>query len=226
MFSFFERLKPRIQPALPDYWQTYAASFKTGFDKNAKIGNVRFVVLDTETTGLNPKTDRMLSVGAIAVENWQINIPDRFEKFLHQTLSPGKSDIEIHGILPVEKTEMVEEGLVIQQLLAYLGNAVLVGHHLRFDMEILNRALFRLNLPNLKNKMIDTHDLALRLNPPPGRIAQPGHYTLDSLCSQYNIPLSDRHTAAGDAFLTAVLFLKLLARLEKRGVKTLAQLLK
>ena len=226
MFKFFERFKPREGQELPDYWQNYADSFSAGIAADSLLRTVRFVVVDTETTGLNPKTDRLLSVGAIGVQNWQINIADRFEVLLRQTQLPGKSDIEIHGILPVDKAGMLEESHAVESLLTFLGNAVLVGHHLGFDMEMLNRALGRMNLPNLKNRVIDTHRLAIRVDPPSGGIAQPGLYTLDSLCAKYHIPAADRHTAAGDAFLTAILFLKLAARLEKRGVNTLAQLLK
>ncbi|MCB0644764.1 MAG: hypothetical protein KDC44_24130, partial [Phaeodactylibacter sp.] len=78
----------------------------------------------------------------------------------------------------------------------------------------------------LQNRLVDTRDLAIRvehvIKPD---IVKPGNYTLDSLCRRYQIPMSDRHTAAGDAYITAILLLKMLHRLKKRGIANFGQLL-
>ncbi|HKK78702.1 MAG TPA: hypothetical protein VJ933_03695, partial [Phaeodactylibacter sp.] len=76
----------------------------------------------------------------------------------------------------------------------------------------------------LKNKGVDTAVLARRLANHP-QLAKRGAFGLDQLCQDYHIPMSDRHTAAGDAYITAILLMKMLRRLEKRGVRTLGDLL-
>jgi len=102
---------------------------------------------------------------------------------------------------------------------------VLVGHHLRFDISILNEALKKRHAGKLRNPLIDTRDLALRVEKGRGgHDDQPGNYSLDALCQRYHIPGSDRHTAAGDAYITAILLLKLLGRLRKRGVIKLGEI--
>ena len=90
---------------------------------------------------------------------------------------------------------------------------------------MVNKVLQRELRQKLKNKVLDTSHLARRLALKPQH-ARPGTFGLDNLCRLYQIPMHDRHTAGGDAFITAVLLLKLLARLRKRGVHTLGDLLK
>jgi len=79
-----------------------------------------------------------------------------------------------------------------------------------FDIEMINAALKRMGLPKLKNKTIDTGILYKKLE---GK--KDSHFNLDVLCEEFNIPKHDRHTAAGDAFITALLFLKIISKLKK-----------
>jgi len=98
----------------------------------------------------------------------------------------------------------------IEQFIEFIGNAVLVAHHAAFDIEMINVGLKRMNLPKLKNKSIDTGILYKKLE---GK--KDNHYNLDVLCETFNIPKHDRHTASGDAFITALLFLKIISKLKK-----------
>ena len=85
-----------------------------------------------------------------------------------------------------------------------------MAHHTAFDIEMINSALKRLNLPKLKNKTIDTGILYKKLE---GK--KESHISLDVLCTEFNIPKHDRHTASGDAFMTALLFLKIVSKLKQ-----------
>ncbi len=223
IFRWFQA--PRQQP-LPEFWEEYIELFAWKQDKKLPIEAQRFIVFDTETTGLDPKSDRILSIGAVGVHNWQIDLNDHLECYLRQNQQSSSKEVAIHGILPVDKEHMLHESVAIRNFVTYIGNAILVGHHVSFDVNMINQALRRMELPPLRNKTVDTQRLAMRLKPPSQGYAQPGTYGLDDLCKQYRIPCSDRHTAAGDAYITAVLFLKLLARLEARGVKTVAGVLR
>ena len=111
-------------------------------------------------------------------------------------------------------------------ILPFLGGAVLIGHHVAFDVEVLDRLVRRnLGFP-LLNRSYDTLALARRvdrqLGDPDG--VRPDELGLEALCDRYGVEIEGRHTAMGDAFATALLFLKLLARLKERRVRTLGDL--
>jgi len=183
----------------PPYWENYVNKFK---HKN----NQRLVVLDCETTGLMPDKDKILSIGAVAIHQNIIYVEDHFSIFLEQDVCEPKS-VPIHGIIKNTSEVVVTEAQAIQDLLVFLGNSKIVGHHIQFDIQILNQSLKRLNLPKLKNKTLDTNNLYSKYK----GISQPMHKTLDDLCDEFGIVKKDRHTALGDAFLTAQVYQRLRA---------------
>jgi len=223
LWNWFGKKEPA--GPLPAYWQSYLQRFRTSYEKHRPVSEVHFVVLDTETTGLDTRSDQILSFGAVGVHNWEIEAAGAFECYVHQVYEPVAESVSVHGILPVEREDSMEEGQALEAFLEFIGDSVLVGHNLRFDLALINQALKSRVGGKLKNYAVDTISLARRLRPP-FHHPRPGEYSLDQLCREYRIPLSDRHTAAGDAYITAVLFLKLLARLEVRGVDQLGKLLK
>lgn len=191
----------------PEFFKTYLKSFK---QKNPKsIEETRFIVFDTETTGLDLANDRILSIGAIAINNNIIEVADSFEIYLKQDAFNAET-VEIHGLLKDGNLKKITENEAIKQFIEFLGNAVLVAHHAAFDIEMINAALKRMKLPKLKNKTIDTGILYKKLE---GK--KDNHFNLDALCEEFNIPKHDRHTASGDAFITALLFLKIISKLKK-----------
>ncbi len=179
-----------------------------------------FVVLDTETTGLNPSKDHILSFGAVKIYQQKIQISSSVEWYLKSS-KKGKDAIPVHGLMGNE-TEISLENFSIQ-LLGYLNDNILVGHHLGFDLEMLQKALRPVGLERFPNPSIDTMNLAIRIDY--GLMVDRTRvnlkeYTLDSLCQRFNIKTNDRHTAGGDAFLTANLFLKLLKLASKKGINS------
>lgn len=218
----------RPKGPVPGFWSSYLECNRRPLSSKMPLEEIPFVVFDTETTGLNPRTDRILSVGAVKVLGGQVLTDEAFERVLRQqTLPVHREAIGIHGILPGESARAgKEEVQVLEGFLDFIGNSVLVGHHLQFDISILNQALIRHHAGKLRNPWLDTRLLSIRFEHGKGHAAdRPGEYSLDALCKRYHIPDSDRHTAAGDAYITAILLQKLLARLKKRGVHTLKELL-
>lgn len=161
----------------------------------------------------------------MSLHNWEIDLNNSFEQYIAQSYNPADESIAVHGILPVVKEGYATEIQSLESLLFFLKNKIIVGHHIGFDIAMLNQTLNRHQLGKLKNMVLDTGQLARRLAPST-EIHKYDAFGLDQLCKQYNIPMNDRHTALGDAFLTAMLFLKLLYRLEKRGVRDLKGLLR
>lgn len=191
----------------PQFWKEYLKTFKLKPSK--KIEDTRFVIFDTETTGLDISLDRILSIGAVRVINNTIDVAESFEIYLKQDKFKATS-VEIHGILREGSLSKISEEKAIELFVNYIGNSVLIAHHAAFDINMINIALKRMNLPKLKNKSIDTGILYKKLA---GK--KDLHFNLDVLCKEFNIPKHDRHTASGDAYITALLFLKIISKLKK-----------
>lgn len=226
---FFNLFKKREESAdgMPDFWKEYLASFEQPIAKNTPLEEVRFVCFDTETTGLDPKTDQILSIGAVTIQNWEIRVAERFECLIHQEYQPLNQAIEVHGILPKARKSSLTEEEAMVSFLAFIRQSVLIGHHVGFDISMVNSVLSAL-LPGkvrLKNNTVDTMTLAKRLLPSTHYLS-PGELSLDHLAKKHQIRMHDRHTASGDAYITGILFLKILDKLQKRGNKTLSDLLR
>lgn len=207
---------------LPGYWTRYETLFKEKLPND--ISKVRFVVLDTETTGFDYEKDRILSIGALSLLNNSISVDGVFDVFLRQE-KHEKESIKVHGILKEGKKERISETEALEQLLAYLGNAIIVAHHAMFDIQMINKALGRNGLPKLKNKYLDTSTLYKRTRIRSNLLQQQERYTLDELADKFDIAKKDRHTALGDAYITAIVFLRILNRLKEKREITLKWLL-
>lgn len=223
MFKWFKR-KPAPGPNAPAFWKTYLETLASAqYHKKTPIEEIGFVVFDTETTGLKVEEDQILSIGAVRVKNWQIEVEDRLECYIHQEYHPDGKTVAVHGILPGEKLHSITESEGVRRFLAFAGGDVLVAHHAAFDIAMLNAAIRSAGGGQVQNIVLDTGVLARRVARNP-QMEGPGAFGLDRLCDMYRITQSDRHTAPGDAFITALLLLKLLFRLQKRGVNTLGAL--
>ena len=210
MFNWFKK-----QPEnYPDFWKAYEEKFQE--KKPAKVNNTRFVVFDTETTGFDYKKDRMLCIGAVTVRKNQVDVSETFEYYLKQEKFNPET-VKIHGIIQNERIEQISEEEAIRKFLKFIGNSVLVAHHANFDITMVNAALRRMNLPKLQNRVLDTGALYRKTRLTSNLIDRNKNYSLDEIAETYNIDVKDRHTAAGDAFITAIAFLKILGRLDKNG---------
>lgn len=201
-FDWFRKTKKDY----PQFWEDYLSCFKKKPERSAQK---RYVIFDCETTGLDPKKDVILSIGAIGIIGETIHINDFFEVFLEQEVYRPET-VPIHGILKTGKEKKLTEFEAVKRFLSYIKDATIVGHHTNFDVAMVNQALKRLNLGKLKNKKIDTNDLYQKY-----KGWQSDQYSgLDELCAVFKISKSDRHTASGDAFITALIFLKLKKKLK------------
>jgi DNA polymerase-3 subunit epsilon len=210
----------------PDFVQAYEVPLAKPTSPLRKISQLQFTVLDTETTGLDVRRDEIVSFGAVKVKGYVIEIKDSMEVYL-KTDGTHMESTAVHQILhpadPISKVEFCEA------FLSFIGTDILVGHHLGFDIQMLEKTLQPFGLSKILNPLLDTHSLALRLEKGPfaEKIPlKPGEYALDEVCARYGIPLDDRHTAAGDAFLTAQLLMKLLKLAEQKGISDFKSLMR
>lgn len=220
-FGDFINRKPRPS----SFVTSYQKCFESKLSKNKRISECLFIILDTETTGVSVKQDYIISYGSVKIRNYTIKINSSRQWFL-KLKKEGKEAITVHEIINVKNALSLRQ--FVKQFLNDIGNAVIVGHHIDFDIAMLEKAARPFGLKKLLNPRLDTQNLAARLELgkyADHQLVNKKDYSLDALCQRYHISLDDRHTAAGDAFLTAQLFLKLLKIAEQKGIRILEDLL-
>ena len=203
---------------------SYRYCFVSTWSDETPIDAVRFVVLDSETTGLNPRTDRLITIGAVAVCDGDIILDDAFDALLK--VGENTPAVTVHGVTRDEARAGLEEPEALERFLGYLRDGVIVGHHIGHDIGTLDAGYERHWGFQLTNRSLDTMDLTLHLERDGAFQGRPPirHFTLDSLCEMCGVAPHDRHTASGDAFLTAQVFLRLLRLAARHGRTTLGQL--
>ena len=189
------------------------------------VAEARFAVLDTETTGLNPVTDRILCLGALKLLNGRIRVQDTLEIFVEQEHFDHRS-VPIHGIRKMGSHERIPEKQALETLQQYMEGCILVGHHIGFDLAILRAAFSRHGMPFPKNPFLDTALLYRKTLLKSPLVPKKEVYTLDDLARKYEISCKDRHTALGDAYITAIAFLRILAQLRDRKELSVKQLIR
>src|SRR5215203_4958588 len=112
---------------LTDFERAYFDCFARTWSDDAATREVRFVVLDTETTGLDPNRDKLITIGAVAVADDRIVVADSFEAMLK--VAYNNSSVTVHGITREEAREGFDEAHALELFLGYLRDGVIVGHH-------------------------------------------------------------------------------------------------
>ncbi|MBF8961866.1 3'-5' exonuclease [Pontibacter sp. FD36] len=226
--EFINQLQP-VDKNAPAFWHRYSTTLKEQPSRDTPLSEAEFVVFDTETTGLDQRRDKVLSIGAIKVRGMQVLVSDTFECLVQQEGAPATKSAEVHGLLSSQLQGGITEREAAEDFVDFVGNAVLVGQHVAFDIGMINQMLKRQGISGkLRNRSVDTAHLAIRLERrhADSHTLKTAEYSLDALCERYNLPTDDRHTASGDAFATALLLLKLLSLAKKRGITTVGELVK
>lgn len=182
-----------------------------------------FVVFDLETTGLNPEKDRVLSFAFIKVQQNEILLSEVFEGFINHESDQKLSSVEIHQITSEELKAGISEEAFIEKASQFMGDSVLVGHHVLFDVSCLNALRKKHQLEPLKNAMLDTAKLGARLSNPLISSSNPENKlkSLDVLCKEFGIAPESRHSASGDTYTTALLFVQLLKKAKQKQIEHL-----
>lgn len=209
----------------PAFLESYLRHFERTYTDETPSDQVRFILLDSETTGLDPRKDRLITIGAVSVIAGDIILEDVFDSLLQ--LEFNSAAVTVHGVTRQESREGVEEPEALEQFLAYLKDGVIVGHHIGHDVSTLNAGYERHWGFELKNRSLDTMDLTLNLERDGAFAGEAAieDFTLDGLCSRFGVIPHDRHTAWGDAFITAQVFQRLLRLASRHGRTTLGSLM-
>ncbi len=191
----------------PTFWKAYLEHF----EKEVPNTPTRYVIFDCERTGLDWKQDVILSIGCVGVTNDQIEIGDFLEVFIKQENRIQQNEA-VEKLFKADSTEAVTEAEAMMHFLGHIKNATLIGHNTNLDIEMMNQALKRMNLGKIKNNVLDINVMYQRFK----NLPEDQHHTLDELCDLFKVKKSHRHTASNDAYITALLFLKLKRKLKMK----------
>ena len=167
-----------------------------------------YVVFDTETTGLNPKVDEILSIGAVKVKDNKILTSQTFEFYVKNEKSISAKSIEIHHIRPCDLENARSANEVMRDFLHFIGGRTLVGYYLEFDVAMVNKYILPFLGIKLPNQTIEISELyydAQITTIPQANI----DLRFDTILKKYDIPNMGVHNAVNDAVMSAMVFLKL-----------------
>jgi DNA polymerase-3 subunit epsilon len=192
----------------------YAEATPRRVAKNTPVAELRFVVLDAETTGFDTTHDRILSLAAVPVRNGTLRLAELQSWMVYHDRAKMTDAVRVHGIMPADVRAGQPEPQVLEELLPVLTGAVLVGHHVGFDVAMLNAAMQRHFGARLRNPTLDTAALAMRVLEAFRKTGYVGQRapSLEEVCTLLDLNPVERHTAAGDTFTTADLFMLLCAK--------------
>jgi len=183
------------------------------------LNELTYTVFDTETTGLDPNQDEIISIGAVRIVNGRIRSEERFDQLIDPRRPVPPDSVRIHGITPEQLVDKPTIDLVLPAFQRFAEDTVLVGHNAAFDLRMF-QVKARSTGVTFINPVLDTLLLSAAIHP------SLKDQDLDSIALRLlGRPIVDRHTALGDALATAEIFLKLLPLLAQTGITTFRQAL-
>jgi len=198
-------------------------------DKKIPIDEARYVVIDTELTGLDEKRDSIVSMAAIRMVGGRIDFEDVFNMLLNPETALTAESVIIHGITPSEviREPRIEE--VLAEFVQFCDNDILVGHCVSIDMEFINMEAKRIFGCALSNYAIDTSAIYGWISKKYStERAFPCAFTdsgLFEIAKFFGIAIDGAHNAVMDAFITAQLFQRFIPMLMQAGIKSVGDLL-
>ncbi|GAB2878612.1 3'-5' exonuclease [Nocardioides pacificus] len=179
------------------------------------LADLTFTVLDTETTGLDPAGgDRIVSLGAVRVVNGRVLRQETFEQLVNPGRRVPAASTAIHGLTDAMLVDAPRIEEALPELVRFAEDTVLVGHDIGFDLRFLEAAARSASL-ELPQPALDT--LLLDTTLFPGQ----GDHTLEAIAERLGVSVVGRHTALGDALVTADVLVALLGPLREAGVTSL-----
>lgn len=243
--------------SLSDWWQRQIRAFggrgdgASGADRlHAMLGrldsiaraqspwDVRWVVADVESSGLNPQRDSLIAIGAVAVVGGQICVGDSFEMVIKQATPSTEANILIHRIGGDAQLNGDDPHTVLHAFAEYVGTSPLVGFHAGFDEAMLTRAYREVLSVTPRREWLDLAALAPAIVPAsipsgsrqrdkntPPSLPFPSPTSLDGWLARFEVEIGLRHNAAADAFGTAQLLQALLPFAKNRKLESVADVL-
>lgn len=181
------------------------------------LAQISYTVFDTETTGLNPSEgDEIIQIGAVRIVNRRLLRNEAFEQLVDPQRGLPAASVKIHGITAEMLAGQPPITRVLPIFRAFVADTVLVAHNAAFDMRFLELKEAGTGV-RFDRPVLDTFLLSAALFP-----NQETH-RLEAIAERLGVSVMGRHTAVGDAIVTAEVFLKMLPLLAEKGIRTLGE---
>jgi DNA polymerase-3 subunit epsilon len=198
------------------------------YGKGSALATARYIVLDTELTGLNKNNDEIIAIGAVRMLGGHILMGESYYQLVKPSKSMRSENILVHHLTPTELANAPAIETVIRQFADFVGNDTVIGHFVNIDMGFLRREAKRY-LPNAFNlRTLDTaqtmnwiSDMQQRYLGASESIAETSLY---AQAERLGIDIGDEHNALYDAFITAQVWQRAIVMLEALGVTTTDEL--
>jgi DNA polymerase-3 subunit epsilon len=205
---------PSLWKTLKREWLLYHLAdpeFRFMFDP---APDQEWVSLDCETTGLNTRTDEIISIGAVRIVGNRIMTSERLELLVRPERGVSAESVRIHRLRERDVAQGLPIDEAIKQLLRFIGSRPLVGYFLEFDVAMLNRAMWPLLGQGLPQPKIEVsrlyYDYKFKKLP---SYQQQDNADIDlrfvTLMNDLGLPQREAHDALNDAVMAALAFIKL-----------------
>jgi DNA polymerase-3 subunit epsilon/CBS domain-containing protein len=175
------------------------------------------VVIDTETTALDPRKAWVVEIAAVRLVAGRLDTAGAFRRLVCPGVSIPRQATDVHGITDAMVADASTFAGIWGEFSDFIGDAVVIGHALGFDLAVLKREAERAGLPWSRSRTLDTRLLA--------EVAEPdlAGFSLNDLAAWLGVSIENRHSALGDATACAQIFLALLPKLREGNIRSLAE---
>jgi DNA polymerase III subunit epsilon len=209
-------IEPPIAPR-PEYYDFDLFKVADTALADTPLKKLRYVVFDTETTGIRPSEgDELIAIAAVRIVNGRILTGETFERLMNPGRSIPASSVRIHGITEDMARDKPPARIVLPQFKNFVGDGVLIAWNAAFDMRFLELKQDEAGV-RFDNPVLDALLLSIYVSD------EPIDHSLMATAERLGVVVTGRHTALGDAMATAAIWVRLLDLLEARGIRTLGQ---
>ena len=181
-----------------------------------------WVTLDCETTGLDVRKDRIVSIGAVRIVGNRLLTSQRLELLVRPDRALKADSVRVHRLRERDVAQGLAPAQAMHQLLAFIGSRPLVGYYLEFDVAMINREIWPLLGIRLPQRKIEVsamyYDFKNRQRP---ALERDGHIDLRfaTMLNDLALPTRESHDALNDAVMAGLAFLKLRSLLQEPGLR-------
>ncbi|MET1026518.1 MAG: 3'-5' exonuclease [Dongiaceae bacterium] len=194
-----------------------AAPPATAYDKSTPLIDLPILSLDTEATGLDPGSDRIVAIAAAHLQQGKLYLAEALDLLIDPGQPIPPAVIALHGISDAWVADAIKFVDLAEQLDNRLEGFVLLGHNVHYDAALLHHEMRRSGRQWQRPPLLDTLLLYASLYPTAGDL------TLDAVAKRFRISRAGRHTALGDALIALDVYFRLLPHLAAKGILTLGQ---